>query len=114
MPYRPPTKPRLDRPANMPIRALDRKRKPATFRPGDTVRVFPEMGPGGRHPLDVDGAGCYLDTVQATYRTTFYVGANGLSILPPMNEPAEPRIVECVVLTETSWARCDQLEAVTP
>lgn len=114
MPYRPPTKPRLDRPAKLPIRALDRNRKPVTFRPGDTVRVFPEMGPGGRHPLDVDGGGFYVDTVQATYRTTFYVGANGLSILPPMNEPAEPRIVECVVLTETSWARCAWLEAVTP
>lgn len=107
MPYRPPTKPRLDRPANMPIRALDRKGAPATFRPGDTVRVWPEMGPGGRHPLDVDGGGFYVDIVRATYRTLLDVAAS-------FDAPAEPRIVECVVLTETSWARCDQLEAVTP
>jgi hypothetical protein len=116
MPYRPPYRPILDRPAKLPIRALDRKQKPVTFRPGDTVRVFPEMGPGGRHPLDVDGAGFYIDTVRATYRTTLYASPQGaLSLLPPPDAPVRPRVTQCVVLG-TSWARCDQLEleAVTP
>jgi hypothetical protein len=62
------------------------------------------MGPGGRHPLDVDGQGFYVDTVRATYRTM-------LDCTTAFGKPVV-RLTECVVLTQSSWARCDQLEAV--
>jgi len=94
---------RIDRPSKLPIRCIDRNRKPHTFRPGDVVRVYPDMGPGGQHPLDTTGAGFYLDTVRATYRTL-------IDLAPSFDAPARPTLTPCVVLTETSWARCDQLE----
>lgn len=105
MPRRPRPPKRIDRPSRLPIRALDRNGRFITLYPGDTVRVFPEMGPGGRHPLDVDGAGFYVDTVRATYRTV-------LDTAPSFDAPACLHLTECVVLTQSSWARCDQLEAV--
>lgn len=104
MPRRPREPKRIDRPARLPIRALDRNGKFITLYPGDAVRVFPEMGPGGRHPLDEGGVGFYVDTVRATYRSM-------LDCTDAFGKPVV-RLTECVVLTQSSWARVDQLEAI--
>lgn len=102
---RPPRPPkRIDKPSRLPIRGLDRHGKPITLYPGDRVRVFPEMGPGGQHPLDEGGVGFYVDTVRATYRTM-------LDCTDAFGKPVV-RLTECVVLTQSSWARCTQLEAI--
>jgi hypothetical protein len=72
------------------IKGLDHTGKVNTYRVGDAVLVFPDMGPGGRHP---NGQG-FEDRIRSVFEQTDTLG----------------KTFPAVVLTKVSWVPLTAIE----